>query len=1212
MSRRLFGIRTKLSMATMAIGATFLLGAECGTPHPPLAGRSEYRAMTEVRTPGGIVDVAGGNLLVPREDLDIDTRLGNLAVGATWNSASRAWQWSFDMTYNGTTFTDDTGAVHTIDNLPNGSAIPGTSWVKLSSQEIKTKGGRVYEFNANGKLRFHRWTSSVFPRMEYTTEVFGGAPRVTRIDQCGGDAASTCNLVVSMSYSTSGKISSITDRAGRQAYFTYDAAGNLATARDALDLANSWPGWRYEYGVNPVRLTARVSSEGERVEYGYTGAAAPYDQMRISSVRQIGGSNPTFAFEYRQPSNVLWATMVADPTGKYWTFKIDQDRRLQSFTTPAGDMTQWTWSGKRPVSRTTAAGVVTSWTYTGDDIATQTEPTGRVITVTYAPSGVDRENPLSRPVLTASDGLGTLFARTYDGAGRLTSIRNGENETITFAYNNETENVRLVTNPDGSRLELSAYGAHGHPTTAEFAGIVDTRLYDEVGNLRKGFDLSIPDGAALGGVVGREFDLDRNVVKLNVQSLDATSDLTQMTAGPLRSIDMKWRSDHQRKEITRPYGGDTQFVYDALGRLVKRREYAGGWSETIFEYDAAGRRRATVRPNGMRTEWTLDDAGRHVGITHKRSGVVETSLTRTFVNGRITSETDSSYGGGAETYTYDNGGRVSRTVFPNGESIDRAWDYRARPVLTTYKRSDGTTLRTIERAWDGVNRPTEVWDGSTKILDATYEDGHLAEEWFGNGLTRTYAYGADHGLLVGSGLENGAGQSVEATTVDRSFCSLWGVMTRCVIADTDTTGGVSSREIYQLSAAEDERGSRLARWARNTTMNPGTALSYSYDELSNLTEIHDGSGRDRFIYNAEHNRMLEVRRGTTTVASYTYDAAGFVTSRDGVPVTWTAAGRVASIGSGKSFEWDASGRPIRVTSPAENVHFRYGGEIETDAAGTAKRLDLGFAELRLDAAERLYRHLDFRNNVKVVTNQAGAVVTHYRYNGFDLDVVNGSSSADTQRFAIGRDLSDVVLLGARVYDPFIGRFLSADPIYSIFDQHAYTIGNPVYFWDPGGERVEITTKISVNVGVTKGITGVGITVGGEWTKSVSFDPGDLDGTNETTECPGGPDSGEGEGDGSGDGNGNGEGDGDGSGDGNGDGSGDGSGDGQGGGDGGGGGPGPGPGPSPGPTCSPTLAPEALPHLRTALAVLAPLQIGLGFWLIRQRRKSRADRKAGNE
>lgn len=42
------------------------------------------------------------------------------------------------------------------------------------------------------------------------------------------------------------------------------------------------------------------------------------------------------------------------------------------------------------------------------------------------------------------------------------------------------------------------------------------------------------------------------------------------------------------------------------------------------------------------------------------------------------------------------------------------------------------------------------------------------------------------------------------------------------------------------------------------------------------------------------------------------------------------------------------------------------------------------------------------------------------------------------------------MLGARIYDPIAGRFLSKDPIPQAINQYSYTLGNPVRFWDPTG------------------------------------------------------------------------------------------------------------------------------------------------------------------
>jgi RHS repeat-associated protein len=185
--------------------------------------------------------------------------------------------------------------------------------------------------------------------------------------------------------------------------------------------------------------------------------------------------------------------------------------------------------------------------------------------------------------------------------------------------------------------------------------------------------------------------------------------------------------------------------------------------------------------------------------------------------------------------------------------------------------------------------------------------------------------------------------------------------------------------------------------------------------------------------------------------SYLHDEAGFVSERNGIPLRWTASGRLAGHGA-LSFQWDMAGRPIAVGLGAATRHFeRFGGAVETDpASGALRVLDLGFVRVDLASGERHYRHADFRGNTSFVSDATGEVVAHYRYAAYGVDAVFGSD-ADARRFAGGADLGDgLVLLGARVQDAVSGRFLSPDPVFGELNQYAYTLGNPVQFWDPDG------------------------------------------------------------------------------------------------------------------------------------------------------------------
>lgn len=148
--------RSERILATMLAGLVFLLGCPPGNPPlSPQAGFSETHMVATVPVPGGaLVNVAGGNLLVPRVDLSIDTRIGPLEIAAVWNSTTRQWTFNFDdMRYLTGSLTDATGGTLAIGVLAPGSPLAGTHWVKVSETVVQTKGGLRYEFGADGHLR---------------------------------------------------------------------------------------------------------------------------------------------------------------------------------------------------------------------------------------------------------------------------------------------------------------------------------------------------------------------------------------------------------------------------------------------------------------------------------------------------------------------------------------------------------------------------------------------------------------------------------------------------------------------------------------------------------------------------------------------------------------------------------------------------------------------------------------------------------------------------------------------------------------------------------------------------------------------------------------------------------------------------------------------------------------------------------------------------
>jgi RHS repeat-associated protein len=116
-------------------------------------------------------------------------------------------------------------------------------------------------------------------------------------------------------------------------------------------------------------------------------------------------------------------------------------------------------------------------------------------------------------------------------------------------------------------------------------------------------------------------------------------------------------------------------------------------------------------------------------------------------------------------------------------------------------------------------------------------------------------------------------------------------------------------------------------------------------------------------------------------------------------------------------------------------------------------------------------------------NDAAEVTEHRHYSGYTQTSVDGGDPSE-MGFAAGTHAADLVILGARVYDPIAGRFLSQDPISQTINQYSYTLGNPVRFWDPTGAQQQPSSssrieKPNFSFGVKAGFPYFWFTYNGE-------------------------------------------------------------------------------------------------------------------------------------
>ncbi|SES18892.1 RHS repeat-associated core domain-containing protein [Streptomyces qinglanensis] len=715
---------------------------------------------------------------------------------------------------------------------------------------------------------------------------------------------------------------------------------------------------------------------------------------------------------------------TTDTEGKTTTFGYDSSRRLTRITTPEGRVTVFTYDDRNRVTsmlRATHfngdehAGPTYRYSYTADapdkaGTTTVTDPLGDATEYEHNSDGEVSEvtDPLghhrsrtydaNRNLATATDAMGTggnpgnVTAYGWDGRNNPTSATLPTGATSSLTGYQTIAGADLpgtVEMPDGQETEYS-YDTKGNTTSVAVSG-------DGGGERTMDYNETDPD---CGGFEGQVCSVTDERDKKTKFSYDDHGNLTEADPpSPMGETTYTYDEKGRPATVTDGRGIELTYSYDQRDRVTK----VTGPSKTVtYHYDGDGNLRQRDDSTGV-VKYAFDPLSRETVRTLQDGS--QTVLTYT-ADGNVASYEDP---GGTTRYRYDAANRLTDLTAPDGKKTTYGYNNNDTRTSTTYP---GGTEQAI--TVDKSNRPTRIkaTHGDTTLVDLSY----------------TYSYAS-------------GGKTVDGTKF------------RTV---TDAVDDLKRTHTYDSAgrfsyAEETKDGERNNSW------------QYCYDPAGNLTSqgITEGCPRGTTY---DYNDAGQITQKNGDYSGWSYDRAGNETSGAPTPQTartkgtWSEFSQLTSTTvSGKTYDgqYASTDNSERVKIGATYFHH---GPLGLSATSTGGQ-DTGFvreAPGTLNSVTRggksYYYLTDALGSTVAMVDEQGKKTASYYYSPRGVTIADeDDGKGQPYRFAgTYQDATAMYHMGARYYDPRIGRFTQPDPSGQEKNPYLYAEGDPVNRIDPGG------------------------------------------------------------------------------------------------------------------------------------------------------------------
>jgi YD repeat-containing protein len=508
--------------------------------------------------------------------------------------------------------------------------------------------------------------------------------------------------------------------------YTYDAAGRVATVKDALGRITTSV---YDNAGNRSSVTG---PDGLVTLFTYTVA------NELKTVTAPDGGVTTYTYDDRGLTSAIVApdggktTFVYDSLGRLWK-RIDPRGNVTG-ATPADFTTTYTYDASgRPTSTKTPTGLVSSTQYSESGyVQARTSPdvgkmdvfpdaNGNTTAFGNATVGYDTffYDTLNR-VITKRDHLEKRTNYTYDQNGNVLSVLSPMGEKTTYTYD--------AANRVGSMVE-----PRGNVSGAVAANFTTLYTYDIGGN-------QIKVRNPLGQETVTTYDRVGNVAtvtdargSVTVYTYDAANRIKTVTAPASGTTTYTYTNGRLSSRLD-PLGHTTTYTYDLVGRLKTRTDALG--RKYSFDYDLTGNlikttdAIATATSNAaLGTTSVTYDAENRVVLKDFSDSTPDVSFGYNTVGQLATMV----HGQGTETYTYGTGADVGRlmSVARNGTpqftytynlngDVTQRWN---TADATFYTYDDDRRMKTVRTGSDATKLSSYTYDAASKPIEVAVVGG---------------------------------------------------------------------------------------------------------------------------------------------------------------------------------------------------------------------------------------------------------------------------------------------------------------------------------------------------------------------------------------------------------------------------------------------------------------------------------------------------------